>query len=517
MSSSWTIPYSPDFVIDAAPDTIVHLQTMDRSALLGERRAHDEAVVGAQALFGAIRRCRAIKQVVVKSSLCIYGMGPRRPSVVTETTRPEGERGRYALDLEQVEEYTAETAAFRDDAIFTVLRFAPVFGADVDDPLSRYLRLPVIPTRLGYDPRIQLLSGYDAVRVIEHTLNNPVPGTFNIAATGQLYLSRILRLGRRAAQPLPRRAYDVAVKGMSRTNLYLPEPHQGPHQARHGGRDNPDRDGARLRTCADHTRDRPRRIPQARCRVGAAVSYSELTKRQLMEMARQRGVRGRSKMTKQELVTVLESPPPAAGSSSRDPATRRAALAARLNSFVDHSASCSWRSAEGHPCGLPIIRGEQRCSLHGGLHGRDLAIPATGRLGFDTWPAVLRHIWLATYDVDPIGLDPNIADMAWHLLNYLYFDYFRVEVEGVENIPAEGPALLAANHGGAALPYDAAMLTLAVANEMAVPRRARVMATEVFNATPVLSHFYRKIGGVYASRDDAAFLLRSGSIGRRVP
>jgi UDP-glucose 4-epimerase len=217
---------NPDFahfVIDAAPDTVIHLQTMDRSAMLGGKRAHDEAVVGAQALFGAIRRCRTIKQVVIKSSLCIYGMGPRCPSVVTEDTRPEGRRGRYALDLEQVEQYTAETASFRDGAVFTVLRFAPVFGADVDDPLSRYLRLPVVPTRLGYDPRIQLLSGYDAVRVIEHTLDNPVPGTFNIAATGQLYLSRILRLGRRVAQPLPRRAYDIAVKGMSRTNLYLPD------------------------------------------------------------------------------------------------------------------------------------------------------------------------------------------------------------------------------------------------------------------------------------------------------
>ncbi len=217
-------------------------------------------------------------------------------------------------------------------------------------------------------------------------------------------------------------------------------------------------------------------------------------------------------MTKRELITALEAAPPAPTGKSRDPVARRAALAARLNSFVDHSESCNWRSTEGHPCGLPVIRNERRCSLHGGLHDRDLAIPATGRLGFDTWPALLRHIWLATYDVDPIGLDPNVADMVWHLLNYLYFDYFRVEVEGVENIPTEGPVLLVANHGGAALPYDAAMLTLAVSNEMAIPRRARVMATEVFNATPVLSHIYRKIGGAYASRDDAEFLLRSGRL-----
>ncbi len=217
-------------------------------------------------------------------------------------------------------------------------------------------------------------------------------------------------------------------------------------------------------------------------------------------------------MTKAELVEALtavtsgpQEPPPA-----DDPQARRAALATRLSAFVDHTRSCNWRSVEGHPCGLPAIRDKNRCALHGGIDNTDLAIPALGRLGFDTWPTLLRHIWLATYDVDPIGLDPVVAEMVWHLVNYLYFEYFRVEVEGVENLPTTGPVLLAANHGGAALPYDAVMLTLSVTNEMPVPRRPRIMATEVFNATPTVSHLYRKVGGVYAARADAEFLLREG-------
>jgi len=242
------------------------------------------------------------------------------------------------------------------------------------------------------------------------------------------------------------------------------------------------------------------------------MRQDDLTKQELLEIARRRGIRGRSRMTKRELVAALNrtARPPIAAAGN--PTERRAVLTARLNSFVDHSVSCNWRSSEGHPCGLPVIRHERRCALHGGLHDRDLAVPATGHLGFETWPTVLRHLWLATYDVDPIGLDPIVCEMVWHLLNYLYFEYFRVDVEGAENIPTEGPVLLAANHGGAALPYDAAMLSLAVTNEMAVPRRPRIMATELFNATPTLSHFYRKVGGVYASRSDAEFLLRAGRL-----
>ncbi len=246
-----------------------------------------------------------------------------------------------------------------------------------------------------------------------------------------------------------------------------------------------------------------------------SVPLHELTKKQLLDLARRDQIRGRSRMTKAELVAAIESAAPKGSAHgphrvSYDAAARRAILAARLDSFIDHRQSCNWRSIEGHPCGLPIVKTRQRCSLHGGIDSTDVAIPATGRLGFDTWPTLLRHVWLASYDIDPIGLDPVIAEMTWHLANYLYFEYFRVEVEGVENLPTEGGALLAANHGGAALPYDAMMLTLAVTNEMPIPRRPRVMATEVFNATPTISHLYRKVGGVYASRADASYLLEEG-------
>ena len=242
---------------------------------------------------------------------------------------------------------------------------------------------------------------------------------------------------------------------------------------------------------------------------------SDLTKKQILEVARELGIRGRSRMTKAELLKAIvsarsEAAPETTAPPGYDAAARRTALAVRLDSFVDHARSCNWRSVEGHPCGLPAIKEHPRCAIHGGIDIADVAVPANGRLGFDTWPSLLRHIWLASYDIDPIGLDPAVAEMFWHLANYMYFEYFRVEVEGVENLPLAGPVLLAANHGGAALPYDAVMLTLSILNEMPLPRRARVMGTEIFNASPTLSHFYRKIGGVYASRADASFLLNRG-------
>jgi UDP-glucose 4-epimerase len=211
------------FLLDRKPHTVIHLQTVDRSALLGSTRAHEESTVGAQALFGAIGRCTTVRHVIVKSDGAYYGSGPRSPSVVKVGTRPARSTGRYQRDLEQMEAFVRQMAGRHDHVDYTILRLAPIFGATIHNPLSAYLTLPGVPTLMGFDPRLQLLSEYDALEVFHHVANNPVPGTFNVAGRGQLYLSRILRLGRRIPQPLPKRAFHGALRGIARTGIPLPK------------------------------------------------------------------------------------------------------------------------------------------------------------------------------------------------------------------------------------------------------------------------------------------------------
>ncbi|HZJ47545.1 MAG TPA: hypothetical protein VFD97_00750, partial [Acidimicrobiia bacterium] len=194
-----------------------------------------------------------------------------------------------------------------------------------------------------------------------------------------------------------------------------------------------------------------------------------LTKSDLLERARTIDVRGRSTMNKSQLVEALfgagqaaevtervdtlpRIPIPGVSSEDRVEAQeRRTGMYDRLAALVDQEHRCRWRSIEGHVCGLPVVRDDDACILHTGRGRYDTAVPVTGRLGFDTWPTLLRHLHLATYDVDPIGLDPIIHEMAWHVLNGLYYDYFRVDVEGIENVPMAGAAMIVANHGGAAI------------------------------------------------------------------
>jgi len=210
-------------VLDIEPHVVVHLQTVDRAAELGKSRAHEAAVIGAQTLAGAIGRSASIERVIVKSDAAIYGTSPRSPSVYLEDMEPHGRRGRYARDLSEMERFFSATTDAHGVGL-TVVRFANIVGTDVANPISTYLRMPVVPSLLGFDPRLQLIHEDDAVRALEHAVFRDVHGIINVAAAGQLYLSHVLRLGRRIPQPLPRRGLEAAMKLLRRSGHALP-PH----------------------------------------------------------------------------------------------------------------------------------------------------------------------------------------------------------------------------------------------------------------------------------------------------
>ncbi|HSJ72355.1 MAG TPA: NAD-dependent epimerase/dehydratase family protein [Acidimicrobiia bacterium] len=211
------------YVLEIEPDVVVHLQSVHRRTEEGRTTGAEDRIIGALALFGAIERVQSVSSVIVKSDTAIYGSNPRSPSVVDESTRPKGRSSRFQRDLAEMERFVTGLSDRLPDVVITTLRFAPIFGPRIANPISRYLTLPVVPTLLGFDPRLQFTDERDAVAVLEHSLDNPVAGTFNVAGDGQMYLSRVLRLGRRAPQPLPGRVFDTALRTLRRTGLVVPD------------------------------------------------------------------------------------------------------------------------------------------------------------------------------------------------------------------------------------------------------------------------------------------------------
>lgn len=109
-------------------------------------------------------------------------------------------------------------------------------------------------------------------------------------------------------------------------------------------------------------------------------------------------------------------------------------------------------------------------------------------------------------DGDPFGLDRTVLDRVLPVFRLLHDRYFRVETSGLANVPADGPVLFVSNHSGA-IPFDGAMIATTV-----LVHRERVVRflfdRFVDNLSPVAA-FYRKVGGVVASRENALTLLRA--------
>jgi 1-acyl-sn-glycerol-3-phosphate acyltransferase len=81
------------------------------------------------------------------------------------------------------------------------------------------------------------------------------------------------------------------------------------------------------------------------------------------------------------------------------------------------------------------------------------------------------------------------------LYDFLYHYWFRVEVDGIENVPAEGGALLVANHAGA-VPPDAAMIAKAVREEHPRPRPVTFLTEHRLADLPGVGMLVTKVGGV---------------------
>jgi 1-acyl-sn-glycerol-3-phosphate acyltransferase len=83
------------------------------------------------------------------------------------------------------------------------------------------------------------------------------------------------------------------------------------------------------------------------------------------------------------------------------------------------------------------------------------------------------------------------------LVDFFYRYWFRCEVEGVENVPARGGALLVSNHSGA-LPPDAAVIAKAIREEHPDARPLHITVEHFFKGYPGFSALIPKIGCVPA-------------------
>jgi UDP-glucose 4-epimerase len=200
-------------------DTIVHLSITAVPRVAGGRaRMKEHNVIGTMQLLASAQKTDRLRKLVAKSTTAVYGSSAADPAMFREETEPDGSRrSGYAKDAVEVEGYARGFGRRRPDVTLTILRFANFIGPTIDSPLTRYFTLPVVPTVLGYDPRLQLCHEQDAVEVLYRATTEEHPGIFNVAGPGIVYLSQALRLAGKVPVPVPLPFARSVAGGVRRT------------------------------------------------------------------------------------------------------------------------------------------------------------------------------------------------------------------------------------------------------------------------------------------------------------
>ncbi len=111
-------------------------------------------------------------------------------------------------------------------------------------------------------------------------------------------------------------------------------------------------------------------------------------------------------------------------------------------------------------------------------------------------------------EVDDFGYDGGFRQQIAPLVRFLYDRWWRVELLGVDNVPASGRVLLVANHGGALFPYDALMLAHGIAEHRpGGGRELRPLIEDFVYHFPFVGPALARAGMVRASQENAERLL----------
>ena len=203
---------------DAGVDTVVHMGVIATPRQAGSRSVmKDINVIGTMQLLAACQRAESVRNLVVKSTAAVYGAGPRDPALVTEESPPRHPpTSGWAKDSAEVEEYVRAFGRRRPDVRITTLRFANIIGPGMRTGMTSYLSMPVVPTVMGFDPRLQFVHEDDAIDVSRRAVLQHSQGTYNVAGDGVVLLSQVVRQLGNVMMPVPAGLLPFLGRGLAR-------------------------------------------------------------------------------------------------------------------------------------------------------------------------------------------------------------------------------------------------------------------------------------------------------------
>ena len=299
---------------------------------------------------------------------------------------------------------SAASPAAAPTSTVTTLRFANFLGPTVDTPMAPYFSLPVVPTVLGYDARLQFVHEDDGLEVLRRATVEDHAGTYNVAGDG------VLCSRRRSAVP--------GASGL-------------PVLVAAGGRRRPLGPPRGLRRLL--ARSRSGSSPTA-----AAVDTTRLREQVRLHPARTRPPR-RSTTSSHARRPEQRHHPPSWSPGCRD----RSAWAASCRGW----SACNDAAASLRMPGADEPRRHATLAVIGDGPSSWARAGRSRPLEF-----LRRRARASTRSTSSASTPSSPTASCWRALRPLYKHWFRVEIRGIENVPAEGGALVVANHSGTIAP-----------------------------------------------------------------
>jgi UDP-glucose 4-epimerase len=206
------------------PTAIVHLGVYEPDARSNPQLAAERTRTGTMAVLGAAADLGgALERIVVRSAVEVYGRGPGLVTVPDETVPPDPRTafGSFVVDVERLAASTAAAAGVPA----ALLRFAPILGPDLPNPLSRLLRLPVVPVPATTDPVFQVLHVDDAADAVMTALRSGFDGPANVVGGGAVSVLQAVRLTGGIPLPVLSPAWPLVRRLAAFAGAPLPEHH----------------------------------------------------------------------------------------------------------------------------------------------------------------------------------------------------------------------------------------------------------------------------------------------------
>lgn len=214
-------PVIAKVIAQARVDTVVHMNVIATPTGAGGRVSMKEInVIGTMQLLAACQKAASVRRLVVKSTGAVYGSSHRDPALFTEDTGAKVlPRSGWGKDSVEVEGYVRGFSRRRPDVDVVTLRLANFMGPGVRTALTDYFSLPIIPTVLGFDARLQFVHEDDGLEALRLATVGSATGVINVAGDGAVMLSQAARMAGRLTAPIPPVLSGVVGQVFGRTGL----------------------------------------------------------------------------------------------------------------------------------------------------------------------------------------------------------------------------------------------------------------------------------------------------------